>query len=37
VAKGTLCGFGVNGYALAIGGLAAMLGDAAMLGNKGKS
>jgi 3-dehydroquinate dehydratase-2 len=31
VAKGTLCGFGVNGYALAIGGLAAMLGD------KGKS
>ncbi len=27
VAKGTLCGFGVNGYALAIGGLAAMLGD----------
>ena len=37
VAKGTLCGFGVNGYALAIGGLAAMLGDAAMLSNKGKS
>ena len=31
VAKGTLCGFGVNGYALAIGGLAAMLDD------KGKS
>jgi 3-dehydroquinate dehydratase-2 len=27
VAKGTLCGFGVNGYALAIGGLAAMLSD----------
>jgi len=25
VAKGTLCGFGVNGYALAISGLAAML------------
>ena len=25
VAKGTLCGFGVNGYALAIDGLAAML------------
>ena len=25
VAKGTLCGFGVHGYALAIGGLAAML------------
>ena len=31
VAKGTLCGFGVNGYALAIDGLAAMLDD------KGKS
>ena len=31
VAKGTLCGFGVDGYALAIDGLAAMLGD------KGKS
>jgi 3-dehydroquinate dehydratase-2 len=31
VAKGTLCGFGLNGYALAIGGLAAMLDD------KGKS
>jgi 3-dehydroquinate dehydratase II len=31
VAKGTLCGFGVNGCALAIGGLAAMLDD------KGKS
>src|SRR5215217_4909029 len=26
VAKGTLCGFGVNGYALAIDGLAAMAG-----------
>ncbi|MEA2903819.1 MAG: 3-dehydroquinate dehydratase [Alphaproteobacteria bacterium] len=26
VAKGTLCGFGVNGYALAIAGLAAMQG-----------
>jgi 3-dehydroquinate dehydratase II len=25
VAKGTLCGFGINGYALAISGLAAML------------
>jgi len=25
VAKGTLCGFGINGYALAIDGLAAML------------
>ena len=31
VAKGTLCGFGVNVYALAIGGLASMLDD------KGKS
>jgi 3-dehydroquinate dehydratase-2 len=27
VAKGSLCGFGVNGYALAITGLAAMLAD----------
>jgi 3-dehydroquinate dehydratase-2 len=27
VAKATLCGFGVNGYALAISGLAAMLAD----------
>ncbi len=25
VAKGTLCGFGIDGYALAIAGLAAML------------
>jgi 3-dehydroquinate dehydratase-2 len=31
VAKGSLCGFGINGYALAIDGLAAMLSD------KGKS
>jgi 3-dehydroquinate dehydratase-2 len=31
VAKGTLCGFGVNGYALAVDGLAAMLDS------KGKS
>jgi 3-dehydroquinate dehydratase-2 len=27
VAKGSLCGFGINGYALAISGLAAMLAD----------
>jgi len=27
VAKGTLCGFGINGYALAISGLAAMLDE----------
>ena len=27
VAKATLCGFGVTGYALAIGGLAAMLDE----------